>query len=331
MSRLGVGIVGAGFIGERHGRILAAQPDVRIVGIADANLARARALASTVNAQPFTDWRELFEHPSLEAVWLCLPPFAHGAPELALVERQIPFLVEKPLAVDAATAETVARAVAESGLKTAVGYHWRWLDTVDALRRRLQLRPAHLLSGYWLDFTPPPAWWSLQQRSGGQFVEQTTHIFDLARYLAGEVESVYAVGARAPREAHPDCDIDEVSAATLVFRSGAIGSMLSTCLLHRPHRVGLHLFGDGFAAELHEDEMTLIEGDRRWTRQADADPFVAEDRAFVDAVAGQANRIRSDYADALLTHRLTQAALASRRCGCAVAVGDHTLAESSNA
>ncbi len=313
MSPIHIGLIGAGFIGERHYRVLAAQPDVRIAGIADTDLHRATLLAGLARTRAYDDWRVLLDCEKLDAVFLCVPPFAHGEPELALVERGIPFLVEKPLASERDTAETIARAVADAGLLVAVGYHWRWLDTVDLLKRKLAAHPARLLSGYWLDFTPPPAWWSRQQASGGQFIEQTTHIFDLARYLAGEVDSVYAVGARAPREAYPDCDVDEVSAATLVFRSGAIASMLSTCLLHHPHRVGLHLYGDGFAFELHEDEMALAEGTVRKVVRSAADPFALEDRAFLDAVAGGMSRIRSDYADALLTHRLTCAALESRR------------------
>lgn len=318
MASLHVGFVGAGFIAERHFSVLQSEPDVVIAAVADLGMDRAQTLADRAGARAYDDWRSMLDKEHLDAVFICVPPFVHGPPEMELAERGTPFLVEKPLAVDAETAEAIGAAVSRAGLVTAVGYHWRWLDTVDEVARLLEANPARLVSGYWLDFTPPPPWWSNQFSSGGQFVEQTTHIFDLARHLVGEVESVYAVGARVPRDLHPHCDIEEVSAATLTFTGGAIGSMLSTCLLHQPHRVGLHLFSDGLAIELHEHEIEIIEGHQRRKLAPATNPFLLEDRAFLDAVAGRENRIRSDYADALVTHRLTAAAVRSRRDGCQI-------------
>jgi predicted dehydrogenase len=201
--------------------------------------------------------------------------------------------------------------VVGAGLTTAVGYHWRYLDTVEEARERLAERPARLVSGYWLDGTPPPAWWGRQALSGGQFVEQTTHVFDLTRLLVGEVEEVFAAAGRSPRAAYPGHDACEASAATLRFRSGAVGSVVSTCLLRWPHRIGLHLFGDGLAIELGEHELVVDAGRGRPVRRAEGDPFAREDRDFVDAVKGGANRIRTPYAEAVETHRLAVAATRS--------------------
>lgn len=96
-----------------------------------------------------------------------------------MIEQKLPFFIEKPLATDLATAEGIAAGVATTGLVTAVGYHWRYLDTTERAQELLS-NPARLALGYWLDFTPPPAWWARREQSGGQMVEQTTHIFDLA-------------------------------------------------------------------------------------------------------------------------------------------------------
>jgi predicted dehydrogenase len=207
MERVRLGLIGAGFIATRHLKVLQSQQDAEITAISDPSLDSASALAAPLGVRTYADWRAMLDREHLDAVFICTPPFAHGAPEQALVERRIPFFVEKPLAPDTDTAEAISTAVSRAGLTTAVGYHWRWLDTVDEAARLLEMRPARLLSGYWLDFTPPPAWWRRQHQSGGQFVEQTTHIFDLARYLVGEVETIYATGARVPRDCHPDCDV----------------------------------------------------------------------------------------------------------------------------
>jgi predicted dehydrogenase len=143
---------------------------------------------------------------------------------------------------------------------TAIGYHWRYLDIVEEAQEQLKRNPARLVTGYWPDLTPPPEWWVNEAQSGGQLVEQTTHIFDLARLLVGEVEEVYALAARTQRPDYPGCDICESSTASLRFASGAIGSISSTCLLRWPHRIGLHLFCDGMAIELTEFEIMVDVG-----------------------------------------------------------------------
>ena len=185
-----------------------------------------------------------------------------------------------------------------------------------------QFTTARADCGNWLDFTPPPAWWRQEKQSGGQIVEQTTHIFDLARVLVGEVEQVYAIGARRERAAFPDLDVCDVSVATLQFASGAIGNMASTCLLNWPHRIGLHLFSEGMAIEISEFELMIDVGQGRPVRRAEGDPFLREDRTFIDAVQGKPNQIRASYQEALKTHRLTTAAAQSIREGRALKVAE---------
>ena len=249
----------------------------------------------------------MLDRERLDALYICVPPFAHGPLEAAACERDLPFFVEKPLAVDWDTAAQIAQDVAARQLVTAVGYHWRYLDTTERAQELLSKTPARLALGYWLDGTPPPAWWSQEAQSGGQMIQQTTHIFDLARLLVGEVDHVQASGARTRRPDFPDADVDDVSLALLHFTSGALGSMASTCLLRWPHRIGLHLFGEGLAIELSEFELMVDVGRGRPVEQAQGDPFLREDRDFIDAVQGKLNRIRAPYAEALKTHWLTTA------------------------
>ena len=311
MAKTRVGFIGAGGIAGRHFRDLQQFEDVQVVAVTDVQRERAEALAEQCGAKPFINYAEMLEAGGLEAVYICVPPFAHGEPELACIEYNLPFFVEKPLATDQATAERIATAVAKRSLTTAVGYHWRYLDTTQEARELLSHSPARLALGYWIDGTPPPGWWIKQAESGGQMVEQTTHIFDLARVLVGDVTRIYAAGGKTQRDAYPDADVYDATTATLHFATGAVGNMSSTCLLRWPHRIGLHLFGDGLAIELTEFEIMVDVGRGRPLRHAEGDPFVREDREFINSVQGKAADIRAPYAEALLTHRLTTAATQS--------------------
>ncbi len=315
MNKVRLGFVGAGGIAERHFGVLEHFDDVAIVAVADTDRDRAQRAAERFGATVFDSGEALLAAGGIDALYICVPPFAHGPVERAAVQADIPFFVEKPVAVDLETAEDIARRVEEAGLVTAVGYHWRYFDTVEEASRLLLQRPATLASGYWLASTPPPQWWWKTSGSGGQIVEQTTHILDLARHLLGEVEQVFALEARTQRDGFPGLDVATASTITLKFRSGAVATINSTCLLNWGHRVGLHLFGDGLAIELSEQDIMIDVGAGRPVRRAEGDPVVAEDRDFIDAVMGRENRIRCPYVQALKTQRLAFAAVRSAATG----------------
>ena len=180
-----------------------------------------------------------------------------------------------------------------------------------------------LVVGHWLDQTPPPQWWWRQDRSGGQIVEQATHIIDLARHLVGEIIEVYAQGAHtASRSDFPGLDIATATAVSLRFATGAVGTLSATCLLGWGHRIGLHLFCDGLAIELSDREIMVDVGRGRPVRQAGEDPVAREDRDFVDAVRGLPNRIRSPYGEALKTHRVALAIAQSAASSRPVAINE---------
>lgn len=326
MSRLKVACIGTGFIAGRHLAALAGMPDVEVVAVADAQRDRAHDVAGRFGATPYTDGLLLLEQEDLDAVWLCVPPFAHGPLEQAAVERGLPFFVEKPLAVDLPTAACVAKAVRESGLLTCVGYHWRSLDVVELARQALAGRPVDLLTATWLDSTPAAPWWSQRSGSGGQLVEQTTHLLDLARLLVGEIVSVQALEVTHPRSAWPDADVPTASTVLLRFASGTVGTVTSSCVLHRRHDVSLRLVAEGQLLDLREralsdHELRIATQDGEHVVRHTQDPIAREDRTFVDAVLAGHGEVPVSYEEGLRTHAAVCAAdLSARRGGTVVDV-----------
>ncbi|WP_276121329.1 glycosyltransferase [Pararhizobium qamdonense] len=320
MNKTRIGFIGVGGIAHRHLDILAGFEDVTLAAFADPDFDRATQAASRFGAKAFDSHRAMLDQETLDAVYICIPPFAHGEAERDLIARGIPFFVEKPITLDIGLAEELSAAVEAAGLITGVGYHWRYLDTVEEARRLLADNPAQLLSGYWLDQTPPPQWWWKQDRSGGQMVEQTTHIVDLARYLVGEVTEVYGRTGFKERPEFPGLDVPAVTTASLTFQSGVIANISSTCLLGWSHKIGLNIFADRLAIELTDHDIMVDVGAGRPVRQAEGDPVWREGRDFVDAVRGGDNHIRCTYADALATHRLALAVASSARSGEPVSV-----------
>jgi predicted dehydrogenase len=299
MSKTRIAMIGAGGVALRHATTLQSFDDVSLVGVFDVAADRAEALATEAGTQAFADADALLES-GVDGAYVCVPPFAHGDVERDLIERGIPFFVEKPLALDLETAEDVAARLAERGLVTATGYHWRYLEGVQRAAEILADSPARLAIGAWLDKVPPPAWWIRRTGSGGQTIEQTTHLLDTLRCLLGEVEQVHAIASRTQRPAFPDADIDDVSAATLRFASGAVGSVASTCLLAGKLRAGIELFCDGPRLEIGETGFDVGAG----FVEDGGNAKIRVDRDFVDAVQGRVTRVRAPYSEALETHRL---------------------------
>ena len=318
VTRTKLGFIGAGGIAHRHFGVLETMPDVEIAAIADPDPARADEAARRSGARAFADADAMLAEMALDAVYICVPPFAHGPAERACLARNLPFFVEKPLSLDLDLATEIAAEVERAGLITATGYHWRYLDTVDEARARLMENPAHLMTGFWLDGTPPPRWWWRTDGSGGQVVEQATHLIDLARFLAGDVVEVQAMAARRDREGFDGLDVPTATTATLRFAGGAIATLSATCLLGWNHRVGLHVFADRLAMEITDHDIMIDDGHGRPVRGAEGDPVWREDRDFIDAVQGGENRIRCPYGEALATHRVALAVSQAAATGAAV-------------
>ncbi len=318
MTATRVGFIGAGGIARRHLGVLQTMDDVLVTAVTDVDADGARRFAEDTGARTFASAEELCASGEVDALWICVPPFAHGAPEDAAIAHRIPFFVEKPVAIDLPTAERIAAAVEAKGLITGVGYHWRYLDVLDDVAHAMGARKPRLASGYWLDSTPPPRWWWRREQSGGQMAEQATHLLDLARYLMGDVTRVYALEEHTHRDAFPDLDVATASTASLLFADGAIANLAATCLLGWNHRVGLHLFGEGFAAQITDRDAMIDVGHGRPVTPNRSDPVMREDRDFIDAVRGGENRIRCPYHEALATLRVADALDRSAREGRAI-------------
>src|SRR5450759_2069562 len=99
-DRLRVGVIGVGLLGERHARFWAQEPDVDLVGVADARLERAQQVARKWGAPAaFASAEELVESARPDMVSVATPDFVHREPVSAALEGGAHVLVEKPLAL----------------------------------------------------------------------------------------------------------------------------------------------------------------------------------------------------------------------------------------
>ena len=317
MKMIRVGFIGVGNISRRHFNALGRMRDhAEIVAVCDVVEDRARSVARELGAVGYTSSHQMLATERLDAIYVCLPPDAHVDQELTAAARGIHLFVEKPLPLDIEKAEAIARNVRRAGIVTAVGFHWRYLSHVRGLRDTLATECVGMATGSFMNLLPGTPWWRVASRSGGQVVEQAVHVFDMARFLLGDAETVHANYARRVMQDEPGFDQDDVHVVNLRFRSGAVASFAVTSILHRRWRVGLDIFCRNRVYRVRDDELEIDDRDGIRTVPNTVDAGFAETDAFIRAiVTGDRSGILSDYDDALLTQRVVLGSNLSARTG----------------
>src|SRR5262249_16812162 len=260
----------------------------------------AEKQASRFGARAYDDFRPMLEKEDLQAVYVVVPPHAHVGAEIQAAQKGCALFVEKPVANSLGTAREIQQAIEKAGVLSSVGYHQRYQESTDHARAALQGKTIGMVMGYWMGGMPGVPWWRRLEQSGGQFVEQTTHIFDLARYLVGDVEEVYAnATTRALRDVE-NFNVTDVGAANLKFTNGAIGTIHNCCLLKGfGYMTGLSVITQDLVVELLGG-CKLIEAGKRTEIASRNDPYRTEDQIFLEAIrTGNPSAIRSSYADAV--------------------------------
>jgi predicted dehydrogenase len=124
--RLRVGVIGLGFFGARHARVLAEHPAADLVAVADIDPARRAEIAELTGARPFADFRELLAFPELEAVSICMPDRLHEEASIAAAKAGKTILLEKPFAHTTEAAQRIVDAVETHRVRLMIGHILRF-------------------------------------------------------------------------------------------------------------------------------------------------------------------------------------------------------------
>ncbi len=316
---LRVAVIGVGGIGSSHVRNLREMDGAELVAISDLDDEKASGIQDKFDIpNRYTDYEEMMDNEDLEAVFICTPPFVHLEPIRAAAERGLPVFVEKPLDSKIERAKEIVDICQKTGIINQMGYHWRFDDgKVEARDLLLQKGgPIALVQGRWWGGIYHVPWWIQRDKSGGQITEQTTHIFDQARWLGGDVESLQALLATEINTDIEGYDIEDVSAVLMRFKSGALGVVTSTNA-SVSFRAGLEVV----SRDMHyidDSSKVIIEWkDHKAEFEGKNNPYVAEERAFLSAVEiGQPTAV--DVNEGLRSVELSLGAIRASQEGCRI-------------
>ncbi|MFO7302304.1 MAG: Gfo/Idh/MocA family oxidoreductase [Acidobacteriota bacterium] len=195
MKRIGMGIVGAGFIGPQHINAVRRLGYVDIVAVADANEAVAREKADQLHVpKAYGNYEAMLEDPDVQVVHNATPNFLHYPVNAAAIARGKHIVSDKPLALTADEARKLRDAAAKAGVINAVTFSYRGNPLVQQARHMIaqgRIGTPHFVYGHyiqdWLLYDTDYSW-RLEVDKGGEssaLGDIGSHWCDLVQHVTG--------------------------------------------------------------------------------------------------------------------------------------------------
>jgi predicted dehydrogenase len=137
-SPIPVAVIGTGRMGRLHAKTFAAMPQVKLVGVFDANRQAAEKVAAEFNTTAFDRLTDLL--PLVRAATIATPTQFHAEAAGQCLERKVACLIEKPLARNAVECQELVQRAKQTGVVVQVGHSERFNPAVQALLK-LNLSP----------------------------------------------------------------------------------------------------------------------------------------------------------------------------------------------
>jgi len=224
---IGVAFLGLGRMGETHLRNLTAISGIKVVAVADLILERAeRGRAITGAELAVTDSAKAIEHPLVDAVVIVTPTGSHAE----LIEKAVlagkAVWSEKPIALNLAETQRVVELVRRQKAPVQLGFMRRFDPGYARAKAKIEAGELGKLETFRAlsrDTYPPDL--EFLRGSGGLFLDMSVHDLDLARFLVGEVEEVYAWGDVLIDDRFAQANDADTAVTLLKFKNGVLGVM----------------------------------------------------------------------------------------------------------
>src|SRR6201987_633120 len=224
-NSIGVAFLGLGRMGETHLRNLTAISGVKVVVVADPAKERAeRGRAMTGAEVALTDPEKAIEHPSVDVVIIVTPTNTHARLIEVAANAGKAVFSEKPIALDLAETERIVKLVRERRVPVQLGFMRRYDPGYARAKAKIEAGELGKLETFRAlsrDTYPPSLEFLLG--SGGLFLDMALHDFDLARFLVGEVDEVYAWGGALIDERFAQANDADTAMTLLRFKNGVLG------------------------------------------------------------------------------------------------------------
>lgn len=288
-----VGVLGAGFIGRIHALNLRRDDRVQLVGIADVVPRAAERLAAEVETAALSSFADLLDR-GVDAVYVCTPNVQHVEPVTTALAEGVHVFSEKPMATSLRGAWEIRQAARRSRGVYQLGLNRRFAAVYSFVKTRIEegrLRPLLVQMKHNRGELQQPPWTGDPEVTGGYLYETPVHLFDMGRFLFGDVEEVSGVARQSVYR--------ELDGFILLFRfaGGVVASVTSVAHtswffpyerveIYGPHQTAVTeeleraWFSPGMREQVEAIDCFQMPFEQKWG-------YLEEDRRFIDAVLGE--------------------------------------------
>ena len=330
-QKLGVGIIGIGWVAHEHIKAWNNNPSCAVVALASHsqdNAAAAQQQHGLAAARIYTDWTDLIRDEHVDVVDICSMNHLHVPQGTAAAEAGKHLLIEKPAANDLAGLRQLEQAIDKAGVKNLVGFELHWSPYFASIHTMLDhdffgpiyYAECDYFSGNWEKWYRGYHWVRTKEQGGSALPAAGCHAVDAIRqFVRSEAKEVFAYAGNFTQT----MEWDAIITTLIRFENGTIG------------KVGCVLEGNlkyQFNVRLHGSKGTLVNdrflthylpGQTDWaqfptilpdTPEVTHHPFQGEMDHFVDCILQNRTPI-TDIKDAVKTHEIMFGAEISAREG----------------
>ena len=253
MKKLGIGVVGLGYIGQGHLRNSMKLADASLVAVSDIS---KKALRSAMNAgvkKTYQSFEQLLKDPEIDCVVIAVPTHHHlqCAKEAAEAKKHI--FLEKPIARNIEEAKEIISITEKNSVKLMVGYPLRFNPAFRTLKEGIRSGTFgvveiayatnissgpffHRAEGYVP--TPVPEWWFNRELiGGGALLDLGSHMINLLRWYFGEVTNI-----RSHLSHRFNMDFEDSAICLAKFEAGT-KAVISVGWFSQDYKVEVELYG----------------------------------------------------------------------------------------
>jgi UDP-N-acetyl-2-amino-2-deoxyglucuronate dehydrogenase len=235
MAHLGFGIIGCGMIANFHAEALKRIRGAKLTACFDTFPASAERFAgANPGVKPYAKLEQMLADPAVDVVCICTPSGSHQDPAVLAANAGKHVVVEKPMEITLKRCDAILQACAKNGVKLCPIFPSRFSPANLALKDavedgrfgKLTLGDTYVKWWRTQQYYDQGGWrgtWALD--GGGSYMNQAIHNVDLLYWFMGDVAEVCGVTSTL---AHERIEVEDVGAAALKFKSGAIGTIEAT-------------------------------------------------------------------------------------------------------
>ena len=240
-------IGGAGWIGGVHSECfirlkpLLPDVDIKLHTIVDIQKESVKAAAEKYGFKEWsTDYNKVIETDEIDIVDICVNNNLHKDIAVKAAEAGKHIICEKPLSTNSIEGKEMCQAVEKNNVKNMINFNYRKIPAVAFIKEMINNGDIGNIYNYRcfigqdfaVDPNMPITWrFKKETAGGGSLLTMGSHVIDLARYLAGEIEEVVGMSETFIKERpisgtnkREKVDVDDSTSFMAKFRNGAIGT-----------------------------------------------------------------------------------------------------------